>query len=188
MMPTAIANYQLRDAGQTASSARPTIKSISLRPAVRSRLNVRSPQRRRRRALSRIYQLTVVGSTFHDLSGLQLNGSGQAGSNLVQTGILGLPGVQVSPTTLNLTQGGPSMMVSIVLASTPTSNVVLTPGADPLLSVSPAALTFTTANWNIPQTVTVIAVNTGAMTTQMASLHSAPPVRMSVIRASPSRR
>jgi hypothetical protein len=167
---TATANYQLRDAGPDGVFGTSDDHVYQLTPQFTGStsyvlLNVAGGA-----LLSRIYQLTVVGSTLHDLSGLQLNGSGTAGSNLVQTGILGLPGVQASPATLSLTQGGAGQTVSIMLASAPTGNVVITLTPDPLLNVSASTLTFTPANWYTPQTVTVTAPISGGNGTQMASV------------------
>src|SRR4029077_9883192 len=48
-------------------------------------------------ALNRVYRLTVAGNdntAIHDLAGLRLNG------DFVQTGIVGLPGVMVSPANI----------------------------------------------------------------------------------------
>jgi hypothetical protein len=48
---------------------------------------------------------------------------------------------------------------SVVLASQPTAAVIITELVDTQVSVLPSALTFSTDNWNIPQTVTVSAVD-----------------------------
>ncbi|MGV3660472.1 MAG: DUF1800 family protein [Prosthecobacter sp.] len=58
-------------------------------------------------------------------------------------------------------EGGMSDTVSVVLRKAPTDDVVLTPSynVDSQISMSPATLTFTPANWNIPQVITVSAVN-----------------------------
>lgn len=58
-------------------------------------------------------------------------------------------------------EGGMSDTVSVVLRRAPTADVVLTPSysVDNQISMSPATLTFTPANWNIPQTITVSAVD-----------------------------
>ena len=48
---------------------------------------------------------------------------------------------------------------SLVLDSAPTANVIITITPDSQTTVSPTTLTFTTANWSSPQTVTVRAVN-----------------------------
>jgi hypothetical protein len=85
----------------------------------------------------------------------------------VQTG-----GVDVSTHHLEVTPGGPAQTYTVVLTSQPTSDVTITiaqqniavdpPGpigvslpTTASLVVTPTTLTFTTANWNQPQTVTV---------------------------------
>ena len=65
-------------------------------------------------ALNRVYRLTVAGNVntaIHDLAGLRLNG------DFVQTGIVGLPGVGVSPTAVNVAEGGATATVRVVLAA-----------------------------------------------------------------------
>ena len=67
-------------------------------------------------------------------------------------------GVQVSPTTLTVPEGGDGAY-TVVLTSQPTGPVTVTPShgsGDTDVTVS-GALTFTTANWNEAQTVTVSA-------------------------------
>lgn len=58
-------------------------------------------------------------------------------------------------------EGGMSDVVGVVLRRAPTDDVVLTPSynVDGQISMSPATLTFTPANWNIPQNITVSAVD-----------------------------
>ena len=71
-------------------------------------------------------------------------------------------GVTVSaPSSSTTTEAGGTVTFTIRLNSEPTSSVTL-----PLSStdtsegtVSPSSLTFTAANWNVPQTVTVVGVN-----------------------------
>jgi len=76
------------------------------------------------------------------------------------------PGIVVSPTTgLYTTEAGGTAIFTIVLNTSPTYDVVI-----PLFSsnisegiVSTPSVTFTTANWNIPQTVTVTGVDDGSL-------------------------
>ena len=68
--------------------------------------------------------------------------------------------VMVSKTNLSIPEGS-SATYTVVLDSQPEANVIVavskaTGGADNL-AVNPASLTFTTSNWNLPQTVTVSA-------------------------------
>jgi len=69
-------------------------------------------------------------------------------------------GVVVAQTgTTDVTEGGATDTYSIVLNSPPSANVTITMTPGPQLSVAPATLTFTPANWATPQNVTVTAVN-----------------------------
>lgn len=57
-------------------------------------------------------------------------------------------------------EGGVKDAYSVVLRRAPTANVVLTPVYNTAqLTLLPKALTFTTANWNVPQLVTAMAVD-----------------------------
>jgi VCBS repeat-containing protein len=70
--------------------------------------------------------------------------------------------VVVSPAGgLVTTEAGGAATFSVVLAVAPTSDVTITPASSDSSegSVSPAALVFTPANWNIAQTVTVTGVD-----------------------------
>lgn len=81
--------------------------------------------------------------------------------NLTPLFALATDGINVAPTTgLVTTENGGTAQFAIVLASQPTANVTV-----PLSSsntnegtVNPTSLTFTPANWNVPQTVTVTGV------------------------------
>jgi large repetitive protein len=71
-------------------------------------------------------------------------------------------GITVTPTTgLVTTEGGGTATFTVVLNSQPTSNVTIgiTSNDTTEGTVTPATLTFTPANWNAPQTVTVTGVN-----------------------------
>ncbi|MBK9125955.1 MAG: right-handed parallel beta-helix repeat-containing protein [Chloroflexi bacterium] len=67
-------------------------------------------------------------------------------------------GVDVTPTTVDVTEGSTTDTYDVVLNSEPTADVTITPEGDADCSVS-AALTFTNANWDTPQSVTVTAVD-----------------------------
>ncbi len=60
-----------------------------------------------------------------------------------------------------VTEAGSSDLINVALTSQPSSNVVvsITSGDGTETTVSPATLTFTAANWNIAQSVTVTGVN-----------------------------
>lgn len=75
---------------------------------------------------------------------------------------LGPPaGVSLSATTLALTEGGAAGTYTVALTTAPTANVSVTVSPNAQLSESPTQLNFTPTNWNIPQTVTVQAIQDG---------------------------
>lgn len=70
--------------------------------------------------------------------------------------------VVVTPTTgLITTERGVTATFTVVLAVPPTASVIITLTSDNPMegTVSPALLSFTGANWNVPRTVTVTGVN-----------------------------
>lgn len=71
------------------------------------------------------------------------------------------PGVMVAEDggSTAVTEGGATDTYSAVLTSEPTGNVTITPAPGSQLTVSPASLTFTVSDWNIPQTVTIAAID-----------------------------
>ena len=69
-------------------------------------------------------------------------------------------GVLLSKNTASVTEGGATDSYTIRLQSQPLASVtVALTTADGQTTTSPASVTFTTANWNSPQTVTVTAVD-----------------------------
>ena len=80
-------------------------------------------------------------------------------------------GVSVSETTLTVDEGG-SGSYTVRLNTQPTSNVVIsvTKTGSTDVTVSPATLTFTTSNWNTPQTVTVAAAQDADAVNDAASI------------------
>ena len=71
-------------------------------------------------------------------------------------------GITVTPTSgLTTTEAGGTATFTIVLNSQPTADVTIGLSSSNTAegTVSPASVTFTTANWNTPQTVTVTGVN-----------------------------
>ena len=72
----------------------------------------------------------------------------------------GMAGVRISPTTLTVDEGGQDTY-TVRLASQPTVDVMIAvASADTEVAmVSPSSLTFTTADWNTAQTVTVTGMN-----------------------------
>ncbi|MEG4986476.1 FG-GAP-like repeat-containing protein, partial [Microcoleus sp. BR0-C5] len=67
--------------------------------------------------------------------------------------------ITITPTSTNVTEGGTTDNYKVVLTSQPTGNVNLAIGNTSQTTTSASTLTFTSANWNTPQTVTVTAVD-----------------------------
>jgi hypothetical protein len=65
----------------------------------------------------------------------------------------------VSPLSVSVTEGGAPATYTIVLPVAPLNDVVVAIATDAQTSVSPGSLTFTPGNWDVPQTVTVTAVD-----------------------------
>lgn len=82
------------------------------------------------------------------------SGSGPCGGG-------GTPGVTIveSGGSTNVTEGGATDSYTAVLNTQPSGTVTLTITPDAQISTSPSSLSFTTANWNVPQPVTVTAVD-----------------------------
>jgi hypothetical protein len=76
--------------------------------------------------------------------------------------LVGFDGSQkicVGPNPVPVTEGGAGATYALALAQAPTSTVVVTVVPDAEVTVSPASLQFTTTNWQVPQFVTVTAVD-----------------------------
>ncbi|HRX31552.1 MAG TPA: hypothetical protein P5349_06645, partial [Tenuifilaceae bacterium] len=71
------------------------------------------------------------------------------------------PGFTISAISRNTTEVGGTATFTVVLKTQPTSNVTLPLSSSDATegTVSPTSLTFTTSNWNTPQTVTVTGVD-----------------------------
>ncbi len=71
------------------------------------------------------------------------------------------PGVIVTESAgaTAVTEGGATDSYTAVLTYAPSAPVTITAVPGPQLSVAPATLTFTAANWSVPQTVTVTAID-----------------------------
>ncbi len=68
-------------------------------------------------------------------------------------------GMSFSPPLLSLTEGGENTEYSLSLNSQPTAPVVVALDSLPQIWASPLAITFTAATWNMPQMVSVVAVD-----------------------------
>lgn len=92
----------------------------------------------------------IVGTVRHAVEGwpraVLLNPAGPAGS------------VKLSTASLSLVEGGGTDTYTVVLANAPNANAIVTVSPGSQLTASPTQLTFTPANWDTPQTVTVQAM------------------------------
>ena len=61
--------------------------------------------------------------------------------------------------TTQVVEGGATDSYSLVLTHQPAADLVITVLADAQVTVAPSSVVFTTANWDVPQSVTVTAVN-----------------------------
>jgi len=68
-------------------------------------------------------------------------------------------GITVSSENVDTTEGGVTDTYSLVLDTEPTATVNFVLSVDAQSSVSTSSFSFTSANWNTPQTITVTAVN-----------------------------
>ncbi len=91
-----------------------------------------------------------------------------------------LPGFTLSKSSLTVLENGGTGTFTVVLTTQPASNVVfsVTSSAVGEATVAPVTLTFTAANWNIAQTVTITGVNDNNLG------NNASTVTVSVIDAS----
>jgi CSLREA domain-containing protein len=92
-------------------------------------------------------------------------GSGSYGSTSEFSANVGsqtsLPGVTVSPISGNTSETGNTATFTVALNAAPTADVIISVTSNTTLEgvVSTSLLTFTSANWNLPQVVTVTGVN-----------------------------
>lgn len=69
----------------------------------------------------------------------------------------------LSASALDVTEGGAAATYTAVLNQAPTATVTLNITPDAQLSLARSQLTFTTANWNTPQVISVQAINDGVV-------------------------
>lgn len=106
---------------------------------------------------ARAFTVKVGPSTSSSAGYDGLSGSDVTGSNADDD----TAGVTVEPITALSVMEGSTTSFSVVLNSQPTADVVIT-SASTLASegtVSPASITFTPSNWNVPQHVTITGVD-----------------------------
>ncbi|MGB0383411.1 MAG: FG-GAP-like repeat-containing protein [Ardenticatenaceae bacterium] len=73
--------------------------------------------------------------------------------------IPGAAGITITPTTLNVSEGGTTDSYQVVLTSEPTDSVSIVITTDAQTTVNLSTLTFDATNWQTPQSVTVSAVD-----------------------------
>ncbi len=71
----------------------------------------------------------------------------------------GFSGYTTAVTGPTATEGGGTGAFTLVLNAVPTGTATVTIGTSPQCTFSPSTLTFTSANWNVAQTVTATAIN-----------------------------
>ncbi len=105
------------------------------------------------------YLIVTAPATSTDRDYSRLNASDVSVTNIDDD----TAGIVVTPTSGLITSeiGGEAPTFTVVLTSQPTANVVIDLSSSDTTegTVSPLSLTFTSANWNTPQTVTVHGVN-----------------------------
>lgn len=79
--------------------------------------------------------------------------------NITDNDTAGITVTRSGGSAVYVAEGGATGTFTLVLTSQPTANVVFAINAGTQVSTSPAAVTFTPANWNVPQAVTVTAVD-----------------------------
>ena len=104
---------------------------------------------------------TSGNCTFNDTNSASANATLSANAWVIAHFALNTPGFTLSKSTSIVSENAGTDTFTAVLSTQPTSNVVfdLSSSDAGQATVSPATLTFTTANWNTPQEVTVTGVN-----------------------------
>lgn len=104
----------------------------------------------------------VAGESWTDPSigaSVSVVASNGDGSYRVRIG-LQLPGIVVTPSSVSVAEGGATATYNVKLASPPTANVTVAIGGTAgQVTAAPSPLTFTSANYNVNQTVTVNAID-----------------------------
>jgi hypothetical protein len=86
-------------------------------------------------------------------------GGGAIDGSVILVGFDGSQKICVGPTSVAIAEGGPGASYAITLEQAPAANVTVNLVANDQITVSPTSLVFTPANWEIPQFVTVTAVD-----------------------------
>jgi len=104
-----------------------------------------------------------TGSVLHTATSADTDYNGKTATLVVNIVDNEIPpkGVTITETSgsTNVVEGGATDTYRVVLRTMPTATVTITVTGGTQVTVSPATLNFTAANWSNPQTVTVTAVN-----------------------------
>lgn len=103
--------------------------------------------------------LMTVGTYTWTVSAVNTDGTVAASNAPFSFTLAADPGVTVAPITVDVAEGGVTGGYTVVLASEPTADVTIAITVDAQVTTDVAFATFTPANWNTPQTVTVTAVD-----------------------------
>jgi|GEM_PF-2840668 len=100
-----------------------------------------------------------TGLILHTATSQDLNYDGISVASVVPNITDYCPGVTVTESggSTNLAECGLTDTYTVVLNTPPSDNVTITPNPDTQQTVAPTQLTFTPANWDTPQTITVTA-------------------------------
>nr|WP_242055142.1 putative Ig domain-containing protein [Nostoc flagelliforme] len=104
------------------------------------------------------YQLRVDETTIQDNAGNSGDASKTASFAIAAPSTPGINLTQSGAST-TVTEGGNTDSYTLVLRTQPTADVIVTLNVGNQITTDKTNLTFTSANWNTPQTVTVTAVN-----------------------------
>ncbi|MEM1278516.1 MAG: Calx-beta domain-containing protein [Cyanobacteria bacterium P01_H01_bin.152] len=104
------------------------------------------------------YELAVSASTIEDRAG---NSGTSSDSTVFVVSEPLTPGILIAQSggSTDVTEGSAADTYNLVLQTQPTDDVIVTITASDQLSLDATTLTFTSENWNIPQSVTVSAVD-----------------------------
>lgn len=95
--------------------------------------------------------LAYSGLSVPPVTALITDGSFRLNESIIVT--------QLGSNNTYVTENGVTDTITVQLSAPPYNDVLLTPTASTVVTYSPPALAFTSANWNVPQTVTIAAID-----------------------------